>query len=178
MRLALSAPKPVKGRALLDMIAASDLARDLVHSYVCAAVRKERWAVLAPILSPFTTMYSLRLFNEIFELQLGKSGRVTRYGWRYAKWHGRIWLSGQAAPRTSTQKWRLKGAGELGTLPHAKIVAAVEFLTSSDHLQHVPERSGWKSCALSLRLSVFVTPSYSFSGVMMSCRAAATRRRS
>mmetsp|Transcript_40371 Transcript_40371/g.127338 ORF Transcript_40371/g.127338 Transcript_40371/m.127338 type:complete len:249 (+) Transcript_40371:574-1320(+) len=39
------------------------------------------------------------------------------------------------------------------------------------------DRSGWKSIALSLRPSVICTPRYSFSGVRMSCIAAATRRR-
>ena len=31
----------------------------------------------------------------------------------------------------------MKGSGELGTLPHAKIIKCVEFLTSAEFMQHV-----------------------------------------
>ena len=130
MRLTLSEPKAVGKPQLLDLIAKSELARELVYSYVCAAQRKEPWAVKAQILSPFTAQYSLRLFNESFEPQLRECGPVKRYGWWFAKWHGAIWLAGQSAAKSSTQRWRLKGAGDLATLPHAKIVLAVEFLCS------------------------------------------------
>mgnify|MGYP006137204245 CR=1 FL=1 len=137
MRLTLSEPKAVGKPQLLDLIAKSELARELVYSYVCAAQRKEPWAVKAQILSPFTAQYSLRLFNESFEPQLRECGPVKRYGWWFAKWHGAIWLAGQSAAKSSTQRWRLKGAGDLATLPHAKIVLAVEFLCSPELLQHV-----------------------------------------
>jgi len=130
MRFTLSEPKAVGKPQLLDLIAKSELARELVYSYVCAAQRKEPWAVKAQILSPFTAQYSLRLFNESFEPQLRECGPVKRYGWWFAKWHGAIWLAGQSAAKSSTQRWRLKGAGDLATLPHAKIVLAVEFLCS------------------------------------------------
>jgi len=80
MRFTLSEPKAVGKPQLLDLIAKSELARELVYSYVCAAQRKEPWAVKAQILSPFTAQYSLRL----------------------------------------------------ATLPHAKIVLAVEFLCSPE----------------------------------------------
>ena len=55
--------------------------------------------MLAQILSPLTAGYSLRIFNECFEFQLGEAGLgpLTRYRWRYAKWHACIWLSGQTS---------------------------------------------------------------------------------
>jgi len=41
MRLTLSEPKAVGKPQLLDLIAKSELARELVYSYVCAAQRKQ-----------------------------------------------------------------------------------------------------------------------------------------
>jgi hypothetical protein len=136
LRLALTvstAAEPT-GRDRLRILGRSDLALSLVRSYVAATQRKERMAIRAPILAAFTGEYSLRLFNETFELQLGGE-EVTRYSWWYAKWHAAIWLAGQAAPPSVSQRWRLEGAGEHGTLPPAKIVDAVKFLTSAEALQ-------------------------------------------
>ena len=95
--------------------------------------------MLAQILSPLTAGYSLRIFNECFEFQLGEAGLgpLTRYRWRYAKWHACIWLSGQTPAVSKTEKWRLKGGGDLGPLPHSKLVGAVDFLASGDNMQHV-----------------------------------------
>ena len=130
LRVALSEPKVPKGRALLELIAEHPIVLSLVHSYICAEQRKEKMSAKAQILAPLTAGYSLRLFNECFAFQLAeaKLGPLTRYSWQYAKWHAAIWLSGQTPAISSTKKWHLKGAGDLGTLPHAKIVAAVEFL--------------------------------------------------
>ena len=138
LRLTLAEPHVPTGRSLLELIANSDVAKSLLHSYVSAQQRKEKMAVKAQILAPFTAQYSLRLFNQCFELQLANGGGpVTRYGWHYAKWHAAIWLSGQTAAVSRTEKWQLRGTGDLGTLPNAKIVTAVEFLTSGEYLQHV-----------------------------------------
>jgi hypothetical protein len=139
LRRALAAPaaEPT-GRARLAFLARSELALSLVHSYVAATKRGEKMAIRAPILAAFTGDYTLNSFNQTFKLQLGGE-EVTRYGWRAGKWHGAIWLAGQAAPPSVTQRWRLPGAGEHGTLPPAKIVNAVKFLTSDECLQ----REAW-----------------------------------
>ena len=96
LRSVLSTSTPPRGRRLLDLIAQSPMAKSLVYSYICAEQRKEPVRVLAQILSPLTAGYSLRIFNECFEFQLGEAGLgpLTRYRWRYAKWHACIWLSG------------------------------------------------------------------------------------
>ena len=139
LRSALATSTPPRGRRLLDLIAQSPMAKSLVYSYICAEQRKEPVRVLAQILSPLTAGYSLRIFNECFEFQLGEAGLgpLTRYRWRYAKWHACIWLSGQTPAVSKTEKWRLKGGGDLGTLPHSKLVGAVDFLASGDNMQHV-----------------------------------------
>jgi hypothetical protein len=135
LRRALAAPaaEPT-GRARLAFLARSKLALSLVHSYVAATQRGEKMAIRAPILAAFTGDYTLRLFNETFTVQLGGK-EVSRYSWHTAEWHGKIWLAGQAAPPSATLRWRLQGAGEHGTLPPAKIVDAVKFLTSDRCLQ-------------------------------------------
>ena len=121
-----------------DIITASDMAWQLVNSYVAATQRNAKMAEKAPILAALTGDYNLRLFNTRFETQLAAiGGPITRYAWSYATWHARIWLAGQTAPATVTSRWRLKSSGELGSLPHQKLLDAVAFLTSSEHLQHV-----------------------------------------
>lgn len=140
MRLALtSASSNVPtGRPLLELLAASPLAQSLVISWAAAKVRGERVAVQAQILAPLTQQYTLRLFNECFESELAPiGGPLKRYTWWYARWHAHVWLAGQTPAQSSTQRWRLKGAGDANSLPHALIIAAVEFLTSDEYLQHV-----------------------------------------
>ena len=74
LRSALATSTPPRGRRLLDLIAQSPMAKSLVYSYICAEQRKEPVRVLAQILSPLTAGYSLRIFNECFEFQLGEAG--------------------------------------------------------------------------------------------------------
>ena len=137
MRRALTTSVVPTGRRLLELIAGSGLAQDLIRSYVAAEQRNEPMAVKAQILSPFTASYSLRLFNECFDLSSLGSSNLTRYGWWWARWHAAVWGSGQTAAPSETQRWRLKGAGDDATLPHEKLTAAVAFLTSEEYLQHL-----------------------------------------
>ena len=87
-------------------------------------------AVKAQILAPLTAQYSLRAFNECFEVVLADAGGpLKRYHWHFARWHNATWLAGQTAPQSATPRWRLKG--------HSMLLKAIEFLTSGEHLQHV-----------------------------------------
>ena len=76
----------------------------------------------AQILSPFVASYSLRHFNENFNLGL------TPYQWRFARWHASIFLAAQTPIASATLRWRYKGAGADGTLPHTAIIGAAEFI--------------------------------------------------
>lgn len=90
-------------------------------------------AYKAQILSPFTTMYSRRTFNEFFQEQLGT--RLTPYAWEFAQWHAHVWGVAQPALQMEpTKKWRLKGGSDLGTLPNLMIICAIEHIVS--HLMH------------------------------------------
>ena len=60
LRQRLCANREPTGRALLELVARSPLARDLVHSYVSASQRKEKMMAKAQILAPFTAQYSLK----------------------------------------------------------------------------------------------------------------------
>ena len=66
--------------------------------------------------------YSLKHFNECFDLHLNA------YQWRYARWHSHIFLAAQTPIASATLRWRHRGAGADGTLPHAAIVEAGEFI--------------------------------------------------
>ena len=146
LRLSLVSSAQPKGRRLQELIAASPLAQNLLSSYLAARKRGEKMAVLAPILAPLTAQYSLRLFNELFEVELldlpldaagplaRYSGLVTRYSWHYARWHRFIWGSAQPAVRTVTERQRLFHADGL---PHVLLSEALEFLVSGAYLQHV-----------------------------------------
>ena len=131
LRLSEVAVAPPKGKRLLELIASSAMAQSLIQSYNAAVARKAKMAEKAQILSPLTATYSLRMFNECFNLNLN------RYSWRYARWHAHIWLAAQTPMASQTQRWRLKGSGEFGTLPHALISDALDYLTSASNLQHV-----------------------------------------
>ena len=152
LRLAISAPNPPQGRKLLKFLAAQPMSQSLVTSYVSASRLQQKMAVKAQILAPFTSQYSLRMFNECFELELKEcGGPVTSYSWKYAKWHAAIWLPGQCSLESQTKRWRLKGTGELNNLPPYQVVRAVEFLCSPENLQHVAHgtrrvrtSSGWQ----------------------------------
>eukprot|EP00966_Prymnesium_polylepis_P024891 573816-Prymnesium_polylepis.1 len=74
LRLALVTAAQPTGSVLDQLIAASPLAQSLLSSYVAAANRKEKMAVKAQILAPLTAQYSLRTFNECFEVQLAGAG--------------------------------------------------------------------------------------------------------
>lgn len=131
LRLSLVSSAQPKGRKLLDLLAEQPMVLSLVESYIAATTRKEPMAVRAPILAPLTAQYSLRIFNECFEVQLreAKLGPVKRYSWRFARWHAVIWLAGQAAPPSRTERWRFKD--------HQLRLKMIEFLTSESELQQV-----------------------------------------
>ena len=103
-RSALKASAKPKGRDLLQLIAASPLAASLVHSYIASTQRKEPMAVRAQILAPLTQQYSLRMFNECFDIELEGIGGVTRYSWMFARWHCHVWKAGQTPP--AQRPWR------------------------------------------------------------------------
>jgi hypothetical protein len=126
LRAALATSAQPKGRRLLDLIAASPMAKSLVHSFIAATDRKERAAAKAQILAPFTRQYSLRIFNECFEAD---GIRVTRHEWGTARWHEAVWRAGQTPPLTTTPKWRLAG--------HDAMIEAIDFLTNDQSLQQV-----------------------------------------
>ena len=135
LRLSLVSSAQPKGRRLQELIAASPLAQNLLSSYLAAKKRGEKMAVLAPILAPLTAQYSLRVFNECFEVRLLEAGGpLKRYSWHYARWHRFIWGSAQAAVRTVTERQRLFGADGL---PHVLLTEALAFLVSGQYLQHV-----------------------------------------
>ena len=114
-------------------VAKSPMAAALIDSLRAATARSERMAYKAQILSPFTTMYSRRTFNEFFQEQLGT--RLTPYAWEFAQWHAHVWGVAQPALQMEpTKKWRLKGGSDLGTLPNLMIICAVEHIVS--HLMH------------------------------------------
>jgi len=56
--------------------------------------------------------------------------------WRGAAWHEKMWGAGQTPLLTQTERWHIRGVGDLQSLPHPKLVAAVEFLASTANLQH------------------------------------------
>lgn len=128
LRAALITSAQPKGRRLLELIAASPLAQSLLESWQAATARKERAATKAQILAPFTRQYSLRLFNECFQVQL-EGVVATRHDWSTARWHEATWRAGQTPPTTTTPKWRLAG--------HVNFIKALDFLTDGENLQHV-----------------------------------------
>ena len=67
-----AAAAPPKGRRMLELLASSGLAQSLKSSYMAAVERQEKMAVKAQILSPFVASYTLRLFNECFDLNLNR----------------------------------------------------------------------------------------------------------
>ena len=132
LRKSLVTAAQPKGRQLDELIAGSPVAQSLLMSYLATVKRKEPVAVRAQILSPLTSQFSLRTFNECFEVQLATAGGpLKRYIWRHARWHAAVWLAGQTPPVSSTPVWRLKG--------HDATMEAIEFLTSGEHLQHVAD---------------------------------------
>ena len=129
LRRAIATSATPTGMAFDRLVAKSKMSTALLDSYIAAEKRGEKVKVLAQILSPFTAQYSLRIFNECFEYQLGDAAPLSRYKWRYARWHAHVWLAAQTPPITFTPKHRLKG--------HEGLLDAIEFLTSGHHLQHV-----------------------------------------
>jgi hypothetical protein len=62
------------------LIGKTKMATTLVHSFTCARDREAPQPELVKLLSTFTSQYSLRLFNETFELQLAETGgAVTKH---------------------------------------------------------------------------------------------------
>ena len=139
-----------------QVLASSGMAQDLIYSLKSAQALKAPTGVIAQILSPFPASFSLSSFNSCFNMS------ITRHTWRYARWHASVHLAAQARParawqyesstrccsrmpllsaaqtpiQSKTERWRLKGGGADGTLPHEAITRALDFLTSPDNLQH------------------------------------------
>ena len=130
LRKALVTAAQPKGRQLDKLIAGSPLAQSLIKSYRATVQRKEPMAVRAQILAPLTAQYSLRVFNECFELSLGPAAwPAKRHVWRLSRWHEAVWLAGQTPAASATPTWRLKG--------HEAILEAINWLTCGENLQLV-----------------------------------------
>ena len=138
LRGAISQTTVPRGPRLLQMLSEQPVVQSLVCSYICTAQRNEKAHVKAQVLAPLSRQFSRRSFNDLFGFMLreAKLKPLTLHVWRGAAWHEKMWGAGQTPLLTQTERWHIRGVGDLQSLPHPKLVAAVEFLASTANLQH------------------------------------------
>lgn len=137
LRGAISQSTMPRGPRLSQMLAEQPAVQSLVRSYICTAQRNEKAHVKAQVLAPLSRQFSRRSFNDLFGCMLkeAKLKPITLHVWRGAAWHEKMWGAGQTPLLTQTERWQIRGVGDLQSMPHPKLVAAVEFLASSANLR-------------------------------------------
>ena len=101
-----------------QVVAESKLSTALVTSFADARKREAPNPQLAQILSPLAAQYSLRVFNEAFELKL-EGAPVKRHLWSLARTHLALWHAAQSAePGGGHQRIRFSWETLQGCLRH------------------------------------------------------------